>query len=70
MLLRAVANPRGVCLCVVQSVSSSALRMVSVGQAAPEFKLKDQKGKLVSLSSFKNKKNVVVSAEVDADVFS
>lgn len=37
------------------------MRMVSVGQAAPEFKLKDQKGKMVSLSSFKNKKNVVVS---------
>ncbi|CAM9273099.1 unnamed protein product [Hapterophycus canaliculatus] len=44
----------------VQSVSSTALRMVSVGQAAPDFKLNDQNGKPVSLSSFKNKKKVVV----------
>lgn len=42
-------------------MSSSALRMVSVGQAAPDFKLNDQNGKPVSLSSFKNKKKVVVS---------
>lgn len=43
-----------------QGISSSALRMVSVGQAPPDFKLNDQNGKAVSLSSFKNKKKVVV----------
>lgn len=39
---------------------SSSLRMVSVGQTPPDFKLKSQSGKDVTLSSFKNKKNVVV----------
>ncbi|CAM9867140.1 unnamed protein product [Sphacelaria rigidula] len=34
--------------------------MVSVGQAPPDFKLMDQNNKMVSLSSFKNKKSVVV----------
>lgn len=34
--------------------------MVSVGQAAPDFKLMDQNNMVVSLSSFKKKKNVVV----------
>ncbi|CAM9532916.1 unnamed protein product [Ectocarpus sp. 13 AM-2016] len=43
-----------------QRVSSTALRMVSVGQAAPDFKLNNQNGKPVALSSFKNKKKVVV----------
>lgn len=43
-----------------QGVSSTALRMVSVGQAPPDFKLNNQNGKPVSLSSFKNKKKVVV----------
>lgn len=37
--------------------------MVSVGQAAPDFKLNNQNGKPVALSSFKNKKKVVVSNE-------
>lgn len=40
------------------------MRMVSVGQAAPDFKLNNQKGKPVSLSSFKNKKNVVVRLSI------
>lgn len=35
--------------------------MVSVGQAPPDFKLMDQNSKMVSLSSFKKKKSVVVS---------
>lgn len=43
--------------------------MVSVGQAAPDFKLNDQNGKPVSLSSFKNKKKVVVRLNLrDYDV--
>ncbi|CAN0212507.1 unnamed protein product [Pylaiella littoralis] len=43
-----------------QGVSSTALRMVSVGQVPPDFKLNNQNDKPVSLSSFKNKKKVVV----------
>ncbi|CAM9929872.1 unnamed protein product [Ascophyllum nodosum] len=39
---------------------SSTLRMVSVGEAPPDFKLQNQSGKTVSLSSFTNKKKVVV----------
>lgn len=34
--------------------------MVSVGQAPPDFKLMNQNSKPVTLSSFKNKKSVVV----------
>lgn len=34
--------------------------MVSVGLAPPDFKLMNQSNKPVSLSSFKNKKSVVV----------
>ncbi|CAM9413137.1 unnamed protein product, partial [Phaeothamnion confervicola] len=34
--------------------------MVSVGEAAPDFALKDQDGKTVKLSSFKGKKSVVI----------
>jgi len=33
---------------------------IAIGQAAPDFELKDQTGTKVSLSSFKGKKNVVV----------
>ena len=33
---------------------------ISVGQAAPDFELKDQNGAKVKLSSFKGEKNVVV----------
>ena len=33
---------------------------ITVGQAAPDFELKDQHGNKVSLSSFKGEKNVVV----------
>ncbi|CEM19577.1 unnamed protein product [Vitrella brassicaformis CCMP3155] len=36
------------------------LSMVKVGEMAPDFSLKDQSGKVVKLSSFKNKKSVVV----------
>lgn len=41
---------------------TSALRMVAVGEAAPDFKLMDQNNEPVSLSDFKEEKNVVVSA--------
>lgn len=51
-LLYLLARPQG--------VSSTALRMVSVGQVPPDFKLNNQNDKPVSLSSFKNKKKVVV----------
>jgi peroxiredoxin len=34
---------------------------VAVGQEAPEIRLKDQDGKLVSLSDFRGKKNVVLA---------
>lgn len=40
--------------------SSSQLRMVSEGQVPPDFKLQNQNGKTVALSSFKNKKKCVV----------
>lgn len=50
----------------VQGVSSTALRMVSVGQAPPDFKLMNQVNKPVSLSSFKKKKKVVVSLRLGA----
>lgn len=43
-----------------QDISSTSLRMVSVGLAPPDFKLMNQNNKPVSLSSFKNKKSVVV----------
>ncbi|CAM9590340.1 unnamed protein product [Discosporangium mesarthrocarpum] len=43
-----------------QGISTSALRMVSVGDVPPDFTLKDQNGNSVKLSSFKTKKNVVV----------
>ena len=33
---------------------------LTIGQAAPDFELKDQYGELVKLSSFKGEKNVVV----------
>jgi mycoredoxin-dependent peroxiredoxin len=33
---------------------------ITVGQAAPDFELKDQHGNKVSLSSFKGEKNVVI----------
>ena len=33
---------------------------IAIGQAAPDFELKDQTGTKVSLSSFKGKKNVVL----------
>ena len=33
---------------------------LSVGEAAPDFELKNQYGELVKLSSFKGEKNVVV----------
>lgn len=33
---------------------------IEVGTAAPDFQLKDQSGNLISLSSFKGQKNVVV----------
>lgn len=44
----------------MQGISSTSLRMVSVGLAPPDFKLMNQSNKPVSLSSFKNKKSVVV----------
>ena len=34
--------------------------MVKVGDVAPDFALKDQSGKVVKLSSFKGKKEVVL----------
>lgn len=34
--------------------------MVKVGDVAPDFSLKDQSGKIVKLSSFKGKKEVVL----------
>ena len=46
-----------------QGVSSTALRMVSVGQAPPDFSLMNQNNKPVSLSSFKKKKSVVVRGQ-------
>lgn len=45
----------------IQGYSSTALRMVAVGQAPPDFKLMNQNNKPVTLGSFKKKKNVVVS---------
>jgi thioredoxin-dependent peroxiredoxin len=38
----------------------STLSMVSVGESAPDFDLKNYQGKSFKLSSFKGKKNVVV----------
>jgi peroxiredoxin Q/BCP len=42
-------------------LAAPALAEVQVGDAAPDFTLKDQDGKDVSLSSFKGQKNVVVA---------
>lgn len=39
---------------------SSQLRMIQVGEVAPDFELKNSEGKSFKLSSFKGKKNVVV----------
>ena len=36
--------------------------MITVGQPAPDFKLKDQGQQMVSISQFKGNKNVVLSA--------
>ncbi|MEI6867268.1 MAG: redoxin domain-containing protein, partial [Actinomycetes bacterium] len=33
---------------------------LEIGSAAPDFSLKDQHGQVVTLSSFKGKKNVVI----------
>jgi len=40
--------------------SRSFLKMVKVGEPAPDFELKTSEGKTVKLSSFKNKKPVVI----------
>lgn len=40
---------------------------MQVGEVAPDFALKDQSGKVVKLSQFKGKKEVVVSRVWRAD---
>ena len=39
---------------------------ITIGQAAPDFELRDQTGTKVSLSSFKGKKNVCLLYTSDA----
>jgi len=46
---------------VVALAAAPAFAEVKVGDAAPEFTLKDQDGKEVKLSSFKGQKNVIVA---------
>mmetsp|Transcript_27431 Transcript_27431/g.35409 ORF Transcript_27431/g.35409 Transcript_27431/m.35409 type:complete len:164 (-) Transcript_27431:507-998(-) len=43
-----------------QKTSASQLKMLSEGEVAPDFALPNQDGKIVKLSSFKKKKDVVV----------
>lgn len=43
-----------------RAVSRSTLTMIAVGEAAPDFELKNSQGKSFKLSSFKGKKPVVV----------
>jgi peroxiredoxin len=40
----------------IQKISKGGVVMIEVGRQAPDFTLKDQKGKNVKLSSFKGKK--------------
>lgn len=40
--------------------SGRSMTMVKVGDVAPDFALKDQTGKIVKLSQFKGKKDVVI----------
>ena len=47
-------------LIVTLEAFKSPLKMVSIGQPAPDFNLKTSTGKAVKLSSFKGKKPVVV----------
>jgi peroxiredoxin Q/BCP len=46
---------------VIALVAAPAFAEVKVGDAAPDFTLKDQDGKDVKLSSFKGQKNVIVA---------
>uniref|UniRef100_A0A7S2V5C5 thioredoxin-dependent peroxiredoxin n=1 Tax=Fibrocapsa japonica TaxID=94617 RepID=A0A7S2V5C5_9STRA len=44
----------------MRTFQSSTLSMVSEGQAAPSFSLKDQSGSTITLASYKGKKDVVL----------
>ncbi|MBI2821576.1 MAG: redoxin domain-containing protein [Acidobacteria bacterium] len=43
------------------SVEGGSTRTLKVGDPAPDFELPDQSGKIVRLSDFKGKKNVVLA---------